>query len=36
MAVSHLEASVRRELGGALLDLQGEINGFGQESPDAY
>ncbi len=36
MTVSHLEASVRRELGGALLDLQGGINGFGQESPDAY
>ncbi len=36
MAVSHLEASVRRELGGTLLDLQGGINGFGQEARDAY
>jgi hypothetical protein len=36
MAVSHLEASVRRELGGALLNLQGGINDFGQEVRDAY
>jgi hypothetical protein len=36
MAVGHLEASARRELGGTLLNLQGEINGFGQEAPDAY
>ncbi len=35
MAVSHLEASVRREVGGAVLDLRGEINGFGQEALDA-
>src|ERR671914_588961 len=35
MAVSHLEASVRREPGGAVLDLRGEINGFGQEALDA-
>ena len=35
MAVQHLEASVRREPGGAVLDLRGEINGFGQEALDA-
>jgi hypothetical protein len=29
MAVQHLEASVRREPGSAVLDLQGEINGSG-------
>ena len=28
MAVQHLEASVRPEPGSAVLDLQGEINGF--------
>ena len=31
MQAKHLEASVRREPGGAVLDLRGEINGFGQE-----
>jgi hypothetical protein len=36
MAVSHLEASVRPEPGSAVLDLRGEINGFGQEALDAY
>ncbi len=35
MAVSHLEASVRQEPAGAVLDLRGEINGFGQEALDA-
>jgi anti-sigma B factor antagonist len=35
MAVQHLVASVRREPGGAVLDLRGEINGFGQEALDA-
>jgi anti-anti-sigma factor len=35
MAVQHLEASVRQEPGGAVLDLRGEINGFGQEALDA-
>jgi anti-sigma B factor antagonist len=35
MAVQHLEASVRREPGGAVLDLRGEINGFGQEALNA-
>jgi anti-sigma B factor antagonist len=35
MAVQHLEASVRREPGGAILDLHGEINGFGQEALNA-
>ena len=35
MAVQHLEASVRREPTGAVLDLRGEINGFGQEALDA-
>jgi len=35
MAVQHLEASVRREPGGAILDLRGEINGFGQEALNA-
>ena len=35
MAVSHLEASVRREPGGAVLDLRGEINGFAEEALDA-
>ncbi len=32
MAVRHLEASVRREPSGAVLDLRGEINGFAQEA----
>ncbi len=35
MQAKHLEASVRREQGGAVLDLRGEINGFGQEALDA-
>jgi anti-anti-sigma factor len=35
MAMQHLEASVRREPGGAILDLRGEINGFGQQALDA-
>ncbi len=29
MAVRHLEVEVRRESGGAVLDLRGEINGSG-------
>jgi hypothetical protein len=36
MAVQHLVASVRQEPGGAVLDLRGEINSFGQQAPDAY
>jgi anti-sigma B factor antagonist len=35
MQAKHLEASVRQEPGGAVLDLRGEINGFGQEALDA-
>src|ERR687886_106953 len=35
MAMQHLEASVRQEPGGAVLDLHGEINGFAQETLDA-
>ena len=35
MAVRHLEVEVRREHGGAVLDLRGEINGFAQEALDA-
>jgi anti-anti-sigma factor len=35
MQAKHLEASVRQEPGGAILDLRGEINGFGQETLDA-
>ena len=35
MQAKHLEASVRREPAGAVLDLRGEINGFGQETLDA-
>ena len=35
MAVEHLEASVRPEPGGVVLDLRGEINGFGQQALDA-
>ena len=35
MAVQHLVASVRPEPGSAVLDLRGEINGFGQETLDA-
>ena len=35
MQAKHLEASVRQEPAGAVLDLRGEINGFGQETLDA-
>jgi anti-anti-sigma factor len=35
MAVRHLEVEVRREPGGAVLDLRGEINGFAQEALNA-
>ena len=35
MAVRHLEVEVRREPGGAVLDLKGEINGFAEEALDA-
>ncbi len=35
MAVRHFEAEVRREPGGAVLDLKGEIDGFAQEALDA-
>ncbi len=35
MAVKHFEAEVRREPGGAVLDLRGEIDGFAQEVLDA-
>jgi hypothetical protein len=35
MPANHLEASVRQERGGALLDLHGEINGFAQEALNA-
>ena len=35
MAVQHLEASVRQEPSVAVLDLRGEINGFGQEALNA-
>jgi len=35
MPAKHLEASVRREPGGAILDLRGEINGFSQEALNA-
>ena len=35
MPANHLEVSVRREPGGALLDLRGEINGFAQEALNA-
>src|ERR671926_556168 len=34
MPANHLEASVRREPGSAVLDLNGEINGFAQEALD--
>ena len=32
MAVRHLEAEVRQERGGIVLDLRGEINGFAEEA----
>ena len=35
MPANYLEASVRQEPGGAVLDLRGEINGFGQEALEA-
>ena len=35
MAVRHLEVEVRATQGGVVLDLRGEINGFGQEALDA-
>src|ERR671933_2449829 len=35
MPANHLETSVRREPGGAVLDLRGEINGFAQEALDS-
>ena len=35
MAVRHLEAGVRQERGGVVLDLRGEINSFAQEALDA-
>jgi hypothetical protein len=35
MDMSSLEASVRREPGGVVLDLRGEINGSGQEALDS-
>ena len=35
MQAKHLEASVRQEPAGAVLDLRGEINGFGQETLDS-
>src|SRR5215208_2576833 len=35
MPAKRLEASVRQEPGGAVLDLRGEINSFAQEALDA-
>src|SRR5215217_2983059 len=35
MQANHLEANVRPEPGGVVLDLSGEINGFGQQALDA-
>src|SRR5919106_6308519 len=35
MQANHLEANVRPEPGGVVLDLRGEINGFGQQALDA-
>ena len=35
MAVKHFEAEVRREPGGAVLDLRGEIDGFAEGALDA-
>ncbi len=32
MQAKHLEASVRQEPAGTVLDLRGEINGFGQQT----
>ena len=35
MPAKHLEASVRQERGGTVLDFRGEINGFAQEALNA-
>jgi anti-anti-sigma factor len=35
MAVRHLEVEVREKPGGVILDLRGEINGFGEETLNA-
>jgi anti-anti-sigma factor len=35
MPAHYLEASVRRKLGGVVLDLRGEINGFAKEALNA-
>jgi hypothetical protein len=35
MPAKHLEASVRQEQGGTVLDLRGEINDFAQEALNA-
>lgn len=35
MAARHFRAEVRREPGGTVLDLMGEIDGFAQETLDA-
>jgi anti-anti-sigma factor len=35
MAVRHLDVEVREEPGAAVLDLSGEINGFGRETLEA-
>ena len=35
MPAKHLEASVRQERGGTVLDLRGEINGVAQEALNA-
>jgi|SRR5215218_6542640 anti-anti-sigma factor len=35
MPAKHLEASVRQEPGVAVIDLNGEINGFAQDALDA-
>jgi hypothetical protein len=35
MPAKHLEASVRQERGGTVLDLRGEINDFAQEPLNA-
>ena len=35
MRAKHLEAKVRRQPGVAVIDLNGEINGFAQEALDA-
>ena len=35
MPAKHLEASVRQERGGTVLDLRGEINDFAQQALNA-